>query len=77
MGFLPNLEEILSKVGRKQCIEMLNGYVIPLNIQSGLLYMSIRPYTDTEWDSLPQVILTADIDWDPSVIDHELEDGEE
>ena len=38
--------------------------------------MAICPYTDTEWDSLPHVILTADMDWDPSVIDHELEDGE-
>ena len=56
---------------------MIDGYVIPLNIQSGLPYMSIQPYTDTEWDSLPHVILTADMDWDPAVIDHELEDGEE
>ena len=65
------------KVGEKQHIETLDGYVIPLNIRSGLPYMTIRPYTDTEWDSLPHVILTADTDWDPSVIDHEMEDGEE
>ncbi len=39
--------------------------------------MSIRPYTDREWDTLPHVILTADIDWDPTIIDCELEDGEE
>ena len=65
------------KVGGKQCIETLDGYVIPLNIRSGLPYMTICPYTDTEWDNLPHVILTADTDWDPSVIDHELENGEE
>ena len=65
------------KVGGKQRIETLDGYVIPLNIRSGLPYMPICPYIDKEWDSLPHVILTADTDWDPSVIDHELEDGEE
>ena len=56
---------------------MLDGYIIPLNIQSGLPYLSIRPYTNAEWDELPHVILTADVDWDPTIIDHELEDGEE
>ena len=39
--------------------------------------MTICPYTDTEWDNLPHVILTADTDRDPAIIDHELEDGEE
>ena len=65
------------KVGGKQRIETLDGYVIPLNIRSGLPYMSMRPYTDSEWENLPHVILTGDTDWDPSVIDCELEDGEE
>ena len=65
------------KVGGKQRIETLDGYIIPLNIQSGLPYMSMRPYTDTEWDNLPHVILTDDTDWDPPVIDCELEDGKE
>ena len=61
----------------KQRIETLDGYVIPLNIRSGLPYMSIRPYTNKEWDILPHVILTADVDWDPTIIDCEIEDGEE
>ena len=63
------------KVGGKQHIEILDGYVIPLNIWSGLPYMTIHPYTDTEWDYLPHAILTADTDWNSSVIDYELEDG--
>ena len=65
-----------SKVGGTQHIETLDGYVIPLNIWSGLPYMSICPYTNQEWDDLPHVILTADIDWDPTILDCELEDGE-
>ena len=66
-----------TKVGGKQRIETLDGYIIPLNIRSGLPYMSIRPFTSKEWDDLPHVILTADVDWDPTIIDCELEDGEE
>ena len=65
-----------SKVGGSQRINTLDGYTIPLNIRSGLPYMSICPYTNQEWEDLPHVILTADIDWDPTIIDCELEDGE-
>lgn len=65
------------KVGRKQHIETLDGYIIPLNIRQGLPYMTIRPFTDAEWEQLPQVILTADIDWNPSILDCEQEDNEE
>ena len=65
------------KVGGKQRIETLDGYIIPLNIRNGLPFMAIRPYTDMEWERLPQVILTADVDWDPSILDYEQEDNEE
>ena len=65
------------KVGGKQQIETLDGYIILLNIRSGLPYLSIRPYTNKEWEDLPHVILTADVDWYPSILDCELEDGEE
>lgn len=56
--------------GGLQRIRTLDGYVLPLNIRSGLPYLPMRPYTDDEWDSLPHVILTSDADWDPSVLDH-------
>ena len=39
--------------------------------------MSIWPYTDKEWEELPHVILTADIDQDPSIVDCNQEDKEE
>jgi hypothetical protein len=39
--------------------------------------MSIRPYTDKEWETLPHVILTADVEWDPAILDFEQEDNEE
>ena len=39
--------------------------------------MSIRPFTNKEWEDLPHVILTADTDWNPTVINHELDSQEE
>ena len=47
------------KVGGKQSIQTNDGYVIPLNLKSGLLRMSLRPYSDKEWNNLPHVILTS------------------
>ncbi len=64
------------KVGGLQRITTLEGYVIPLNIIQGLPRMTIRPYTDKEWEELPHVILTSEIDWDPGQLDLTLEDDE-
>jgi hypothetical protein len=65
------------KVGGKQRIKTLDGYVIPLNVKSGLPYVKMRPYTDEDWDLLPHVILTRDGDWNPSVLDHSLTDNKQ
>ena len=58
------------KVGGKQLILTPHGYAIPLVIQNGLPRLPIRPYTDTEWDSLPHIILTDELEWNPQVLDH-------
>jgi hypothetical protein len=65
------------KVGGKQCIKTLDGYVIPLVIKSGLPYVKMRPYTNKEWDSLLHVVLTGDGNWNPSVLYHSLTDNEQ
>jgi hypothetical protein len=39
--------------------------------------MSIRPYTDHEWDNLPHVILTSELEWDPSVLDQNCKEDEQ
>ncbi|GAX21182.1 hypothetical protein FisN_14Hu395 [Fistulifera solaris] len=57
-------------VGGRQCIATLDGYVIPLQVQQGLARLPICPFTDDEWRSLPHVIMTSFLDWDPSVLDH-------
>ena len=35
--------------------------------------MDMHPPSDEELDGLPQVVLTSDMDWDPSVVDNDLE----
>ena len=52
--------------GGLQRIKTPDGYLIPLSIKSGLARLSIRPYTDHEWESLPHVILTAGMGFDYS-----------
>jgi hypothetical protein len=64
-------------VGGTQSIKTLDGYLIPLSIKNGLPRMDIRPYTDAEWDMLPHVFLTSELEWDPSVLDHDHLDGDQ
>ena len=63
-------------VGRQQRITTLDGYVIPVNICGGLPYISMRPYTNKEWEDLPHVTFTSDDHWDPSILDLDLDDDE-
>jgi len=48
-----------------------------MNIRDGLPYIALHPFTDAEWDSLPHVILTGDTDWDPSMLDIDLDEQED
>ena len=57
-------------VGGKQCIQMINGYIIPLDIQDGLPYMPLCTPTNTKLDTLPSIILTSDVNWDPCIVDN-------
>ena len=64
-------------VGSLQRIKTLEGYTIPLNIKNGLARMTLRPFTDKEWDTIPHVFMTNKLEWDPSVLDHDLTDDEQ
>ena len=59
--------------GGTQSITTIDGYVIPLSIQSGLVYMDMYPPSTAEYDSLPYVVMTSDIDWDPSITNNDLD----
>ena len=60
-------KSIVLKQG-KQAITTLEGYVIALDFINGLAYMPIRPFSNHDWDTLPHVVLTSDIEWDPATI---------
>ena len=58
-------------VGGAQRIETAEGYVIPLSIESGLVYMhSIRIPTDQDLQNYPHVFFTSPDICDASVLDH-------
>ena len=58
----------------RQTIVTPEGYTIPLAIRNGLAYMDMHAPSDKEFDSLPHVIFTSDVVWDPSSLDHEWDD---
>ena len=58
-------------VGGVQRIKTSEGYVIPLSIDSGLVYMhSMRIPTDHDLQNYPHVFFTSPDTWDTSVVDH-------
>jgi hypothetical protein len=66
-------DKSLKVKGGKQCITTLDGYAIPLQIRGGLAYMDMYPPSDDELNDLPYVVLTSDIDWDPTIVDNEID----
>ena len=47
----------------------------PLDVKNGLPYVPMRPYTDDEWENLPHVVWTSDMEWDPTVLDTTISDS--
>jgi hypothetical protein len=63
--------------GGLQRIQTLDGYNIPLSIQDGHKNLKIRHYTYQEFETLPHVMMTSELEWDPSVLDHEFKVDEQ
>ena len=63
--------------GGLQRIKTVDGYVFPLSVRDGLPYLDMRPYTDDEYNTLPHVIFTSDVDWDPRVLDFDVDGNDE
>jgi hypothetical protein len=61
--------------GGKQRI-LTDDYQIPLDINNGLAYLRCRPPTAHELETLPHIIMTADVDWNPSIFDNDIDDVE-
>ena len=52
----------------------MDGYQIPLDFHNGLPYLQCRSPTQSDLDTLPYVIMTSDLDWDPSSYDNVIDD---
>jgi hypothetical protein len=52
----------------------MDGYQIPLLFKNGLAYLPCRNPTEEEIGLLPHVVMTSDVDWDPSLYDNVIED---
>ena len=65
------LDDVPRACGGQQTLTTLDGYVIPLAVRDGLCYMDMRPPTDQELDTLPHVLMTSDLPWDPGSLDSE------
>ena len=61
------------KVGGGQRITTLEGYDIPLQFRIGLAYFETKKPTVNVLEEYPHVILTSDTDWDPSILDNEID----
>jgi hypothetical protein len=59
--------------GGKQCITTLDGFAIPLQIRGGLAYLDMHPPDDKELETLPHVVLTSDAEWNPTIVDCEID----
>ncbi|KAG7340327.1 hypothetical protein IV203_023870 [Nitzschia inconspicua] len=59
--------------GGMQRIITPDGYIIPISIRGGLAYIPMRTFTDKEFETLPHVIMTSDKEWDPSILDGEVD----
>jgi hypothetical protein len=48
---------------------LIDGYQLPLDFKNGLPYLRCRKPTDDKLSSLPHIIMTSDVDWDPKQYD--------
>jgi hypothetical protein len=61
--------------GGKQRI-LMDDFQIPLDINSGLAYLRCCPPSTHELETLPHIIMTADVDWNPTIFDNDIDDVE-
>jgi hypothetical protein len=69
-------DKFINFPGGLQRIKTLDGYIIPLSTTDDLVHLSIRSYTDHEWENLPHFILTSELEWDLYVLYHDFQEYE-
>jgi hypothetical protein len=62
--------------GGKQRV-LLDGYQLPPDFKNGLPYLRCRKPTKNELPSLPHIVMTSYVDWDPHQYDKDIDNLEE
>ena len=57
--------------GGKQALYTPEGYVLPMHVRNGLFYIDMQPPSDHDMLQYPHTFITADHEWDPSILDDE------
>ena len=57
--------------GGKQALYTPEGYVVPMHVRNGLFYIDMQPPSDHDMLQYPHTFITADHEWDPSILDDE------
>jgi hypothetical protein len=52
----------------------MDSYQIPLAFYNGRSHLKCRPTSNEEVTYLPHVIMTSDIDWDPTTYNNDIND---
>ena len=60
--------------GGLQHIQSVDGYAFPLSTRDGLRYLGMRPYMEAKFASLPHMIFTSNVDWDPRAMGFGVQD---
>jgi hypothetical protein len=58
----------------RQRLTTPDGYIIPINVRRGLPYITMRPFTDEEFEELLHILWTSEDDWDPASLDSVISD---
>jgi hypothetical protein len=53
---------------------LIDGYQLPLDFKNGLPYLHCQKPKENELRSLPHIIMTADVEWDPILYNNGIND---
>jgi hypothetical protein len=59
-------------IGGKQRI-LMDGYQLSLDFKNGLPYLQYQIPTNAEFASIPHIVMTSDVDWNPNHYDKDID----
>lgn len=68
-NFKINVDDRSIKVGGKQEIVTIEGIIITLSIHHSLPRMYIDNFSDDQFRNLPRIIMTNEMEWNPTIMD--------